>query len=403
MIRQIIEKKGFILVATSCFSLLLILIVIPLINWSVNEFGWTSRSFLALQALNLADAGAELAVWEIAHNNEQFSSWSGLNPRTVTLSSFTDDNGKVIGDITVSANQTSPRNYTVTSTGLVPNAQKPIVKKTVKVLVFPNALFNNGIFGKTSVTMSGNTYIDSYDSSVGPYSALTAGSNGDVGTNGVLTMSENSLINGDALIGLGGSASGVTSRVSGEIFYSGNEVELPPVTLPDYFSGLTNSGNLSLSSDDTMVIPSGNYFYQTISLSAKSSLTINSNTNIYVSEGFSISGQAVVSTNSVVTLYIGGNGDFSGQGIVNNSGIPSGLQIYALGDGTSLSYSGKSNFYGIIYAPESTVSASGNASYFGAIIGDTVNFSGNGGFHYDETLSDNGPSSGFSIAYWQED
>ena len=133
------NKRAFILLSVTLVSLAFIVIIIPLISWTVHEFSWTTRSFKSLRALNLADAGAELAVWDIIHNNAQFAGWSGINPKTLTLSSFTDNFGAVIGDISVSAQNTSPGNYLITSTGFIPTLASPIVKKTVKVKVFPTA------------------------------------------------------------------------------------------------------------------------------------------------------------------------------------------------------------------------------------------------------------------------
>ncbi len=398
---HLLGKKGFILVTMLCFILLLILIMIPLISWSTNEYAWTSHSFMSLQALNLADAGAESAIWEIVYNDEQFASWAGTNPKTITLSSFKDSGNKAIGDITVSADQTSAHHYTITSTGFVPNAAKPVTGKTVKVFVLPKAVFNNAVFGNHSVLLSGITLVDSYDSRLGPYSSLTARENGDIGTNDILTMVGSASVKGDALVAPGGSVSGVEPRITGELFYAANPTELDPVILPSYFGGVPTSPNLSLNKDTTTLL-TGNYHYKEISLSGSATLEINGNTNMYVSEKIYLTGTAKIDIGPNVKLYIKGDANLGGQGIVNSSGIPSNLQIYGLGSGTTIKYAGGSDFYGTIYAPESDVSTSGNSSIFGAIVGNTVKLSGTGELHYDESLADNGPSQGFTIVYWQE-
>ncbi len=401
-----LTKKGFLLLNIVYLSAIFIIVIIPLIGWSVNEFSWTNRSFKSIQALNLADAGAELAVWDIVYNNAQFAGWSGINPKTLTLSDFTDNTGEVIGDITISITNTSPGHYLIVSKGFVPDQSDPVTKKTVKVKVFPHPLFNNGIFGNTAVSFSGNSIIDSYDSSAGPYSPLTARSNGDVGTNGTLTIQGgNAIIKGDVVIGPNGAISGYSpSNVTGEVFYSGNEVELESVTLPAYFTGLTNLGSLSVGGKQEATILPGNYFYENIAVDGKGALTISGNTNIYVHTNFTVSGgDAIVVTQGPVEIYIGGTGSFAGQGIVNATGVPGNLQIFGLGAGTSLSFSGQSDFYGAIYAPDSSITMGGIASYFGAAIGGSVTLGGNNMFHYDESLSQNGPFVGYDIAYWQED
>lgn len=397
-------RVGFILIDIVYLSAVFIIVIIPLIGWSVNEYAWTTHSFKALRALNLADAGADLAVWEIVHNNAQFTGWSGINPKTLTLASFKDDFSETIGDIAVTGDNTSPGHYLITSKGFVPDMANPTAKKTVKVKVFPHALFNNGLFGTSSVSISGNSVIDSYDSSIGPYSPITARANADVGTNGILSISDNAVVKGDALIGPNGSASGVTqANVTGEIFYSGEEVELAEVELPDYLAALSSLGDLTIGGQNEVTLPSGNYRYENISVTGQSALTISANTNLYVSTSFTVAGQAMVITQGAVEIYLGGDGSFAGKGIVNETGLPNNLEIYGLGDDTSLSFGGLNDFYGTIYAPDSTIYMGGNATYFGAVAGSSITLGGNNAFHYDEALSQNGPFSGYDIAYWQED
>lgn len=395
---RINNKKGFLLISMLSFTIILSLIIIPLISWSVNEYKWTSRSYMSLQALNLADAGAESAIWEIAYNNELFTSWSGTNPKTITITSFKDGNNRTIGDITVSADKTSASHYTITSTGFVPNASNPIATKTVKVFLLPKVLFNNAVFGNTSVTLSGITLVDSY---LAPYSALTARENGDIGTNNILKMVGAATVKGDALVAPGGSATGVESRITGELFYASDPAELDPVALPDCFDGVPVSPDIKLPGG-TATLPSGNYRYEEIDLSSDAVLTINSDTNIYISESIAVTASARINTGANVAFYISGDANFAGQGIVNTSGVPSNLQIYGIGSTTTIDYSGGSDFYGVIYAPECDVSTGGNSSIYGAIVGNVVTLGGTGALHYDESLSDNGPAQGYTIIYWQE-
>ncbi len=397
-----LKKRASVLFSAIFIAVVFLIVLLPLINWSMNEFTWTSRSFMSLKALNLADAGADLAAWEVIHNGASFAGWAGANPKTLTLSSFSDNGGTAAGDIAISCLNTSPGNYLVTSTGFVPNSTATTAQKTVKVKIFPHALFNNGIFAYTSVSLSGNTLVDSYNSASGPYTPLTAGSNGDVGTNGAFTISEDARVKGDIFIGPNGSVSGADSNVTGETFYSGNEVELVNPPLPDYFASLPNLGPLSVGGQQAPIIPTGNYIYESITVDGQSTLTLSNTAHIYVRTNVSVAGQASIVTNEGAEIYIGGSGNFAGQGIVNATANPTNLRIYGLSAGTTLNYAGLSDFYGTVYAPQSAVTMSGNASVFGAVVGNTVTLGGNIQFHYDEALTQNGPFSGYDTAYWQE-
>lgn len=398
-----LKRKGFILFSVLCFILILAIIIAPLLSWSISEFSWTTRSFLSLCALNLADAGAESAIWQIAYNNTQFTGWSGTNPKTITLQSFTDNTGRAVGDISVSAQSTSPDHYIITSRGFVPDMASPLVIKTVKVKVFPHAIFNNGVFGNDFVTLSGNTFVDSYDSEDAPYSPATAGDNVDIGTNGTLMLLGNTSVSGDVFIGTDGSVLiDSTTYLSGETYYSGGEVELEPVSFPNDLAGLPSGGSWLINKDN-LFIPSGDHRYESIAVEGKGALTLNDNVRLYIHNDFSIAGQAAVFTNSNVEIYIGGNGTFTGQGIINKTGIPDNLIIYGLGVDTALNFSGQNDFTGCVYAPESSVYMAGEAEYFGSVIAGDVTLAGNIKFHFDEDLLNNGPFVGYDIAYWQED
>ena len=383
---------------------ILIIIIVPLASWNISEFSWTNRSFLSLRALNLADVGAESAIWQIAYNNAQFTGWSGTNPKIITLQSFTDNAGQAVGDISMSAQSTSPDHYIVTSTGFVPDMTSPVVSRTVKVKVFPHAIFNNGIFGNESVTLSGNTFVDSYDSEDAPYSPATALNNGDVGTNGTLTLLENTSVNGNAFISPDGSfLIDPTTYLGGETYYSGGEAELEPISLPDNLAILPSGSNLIVNGTSNFFMPSGDYRSESITVEGQAKLSLDDNVCVYVHNDFSIAGQATVFTNNNAEIYIGGNGTFAGKGIVNATGVPDNLIIYGLGIDADFNFTGNNDFAGSVYAPKSSVYMSGEAEYFGAVIADDITLAGNIKFHFDEDLLNDGPSIGYDIAYWQED
>lgn len=404
MMNILSKKKGLVLTTVMLITVIFIIVIIPLVAWTINEYSWTVRSFRTLKALNLADAGADLAIWEIIHNEAGFSGWSGINPKTRTISSFTDNFGDVAGDVDISVLNTATNTYLITAAGHVASTNNQTIDKTVKALVFPHALFNNGIFGTDSVTISGTPLADSYDSNEGPYNEVLANDNCDVGTNGKLTVTGDSHVEGSIIIGPEGTVIGdIPAHVTGETYYSANEIELEEISLPEEFLSLENLGDLTLSSSDALTLVTDDYFFESIDLKAQSTLTINNNTRIYVLANFSVAGQATVSSGDSVEIYIGGNGAFAGGGIINTSTVPGNLEIYGLGNGTTLSFSGNSAFYGAIYAPHSSISLTGTSDYFGAVAAQDIVLQGTANLHYDENLRSDGPTEGYAIAYWQED
>jgi len=405
MNRLNISKKGIVLFSVLGIVVIFLLIIIPLVSWSINEFNWTLRSYNSLRALNLADAGAELAVYEVIHNGAGFAGWGAGWPKTTTQNNFTDGGGEVAGDIEISVENPTANTYLITSTGYVPSKASAVVSKTVKVRVFPYSLFNNGVYGYNSVYMHGNAEVDSYDSNDGPYDPTSPGYDADVGTNGSMTFEDNSVIAGDIFIGPSGSIIGVIpGRISGEIYYAGEEVESRPEPDVSGLVALATDGDLSVAGGATVLMTPGDHRYESITVDGNkfTILQVPSNTRIYVHNDFIVGGQARVETDSSTEVYIAGTGTFAGNGIVNSTQNPTNLQIYGIGASSVFTFEGNSAFYGTFYGPNSEVNLGGNNHFFGACFGETVELYGNIKFHYDESLQYEGPFAGYDIAYWQE-
>jgi Tfp pilus assembly protein PilX len=72
----------------------------------------------------------------------------------------------------------------------------------------------------------------------------------------------------------------------------------------------------------------------------------------------------------------------SGQGILNSTLIPQDMQINYGGVGT-ISIKGQGASYAIIDAPNAAIAVSGNGDFFGRLVGSTIDYGGNGKFHFD--------------------
>ena len=233
------------------------------------------------------------------------------------------------------------------------------------------------IIGLASVTLSGNSYTDSYDSELGSYPA-GAGENGHVCTNGNITMSGSTTIHGDAHPGRDHALkrSG-SSDVSGDIKSLVEPLSYSPADpgdalwnndnhrIPDSDRGnapLNSKNEFTLSGGDTISLVPGTYFFQKMSLSGGSGIKISGPTIIYVQLDCSLSGGSVT----------------------NLTAIPKNLQLFPMGSKCTIS--GSSEFYGVIYGPQTKVERSGSSEYFGSIIARNLVLSGSGGIHADDSL-----------------
>jgi hypothetical protein len=234
------------------------------------------------------------------------------------------------------------------------------------------------IGGTGSITITGNSLVDSYNSTQGAYDPATAGQEGDIVSDGTISIGGSSLIRGDVrgqTVSTGGAAT-----VSGSISPQRRSVDFPSVdiseivgtndneSLPLYRRGnqlvspLDANRNFSLTGGVEYLIPPGDYYFNDLTLSGQSSLLVTGPT----------------------TIYLTGDLDTSGGNVINSSLDPNQLRILMTG-GTAV-VNASVDWYGLLYAPDSEVIVKGSGEVFGAIVGETVELSGTGDVHFDEGL-----------------
>lgn len=225
--------------------------------------------------------------------------------------------------------------------------------------------------GLEGVKINGS-YTDSYNSDEGSYG------NGDIGSQGHVCSNESISLLGAGTIVRGDAHPGVRRSISGSGYATGSMTSLtsplvkPAVDLGNVATVNSNSslpksvldknGSFELSSKQNFSMPPGTYYFSSFKLGSQSTLTINSK----------------------VTIYCTGNLDASGGAISNTTELPANCQLYVTGSNAKLS--GSSQFFGVLYAPGADIKREGNSDFFGVAIGKTLESSGNGGLHYDESL-----------------
>jgi len=392
------NKKGFISIVLFLLIITIAPAALPVIMraityHAINEY---ERAFFN------AESGITYYIRSQLLNDNDWSNNAGLGPINFGGGTFSV---AVVGPSPRQANK-----IIIRSTGSV-TVGSATFSRTIEQTLLRSSLFSYAAFARGSggidVTMSGQAYTDSYNSSIGRYNVNgNKGKNGDVGTNGDIRVSGLAYIDGDASTGPGGSFNN-QQAVSGSISHTNNLI-LPPVTVPSSLSSLPNQGNYSLSGETSRSI-SGDNKYSSISLSGQSVLTVTGPANIYLTggTGLSITGQAklVVSNSSTgpVIVYADQNVSVSGQGIVNNTFIPSNFQLYGTGTEQTFNLSGQADLYAAVYAPNVALSLSGQGGLYGSFVGDTISMSGQAYIHYDEALGSLGGGGGGIVRQnWKE-
>jgi hypothetical protein len=286
--------------------------------------------------------------------------------------------------------------------------------RRIEVIVQPVSTSSGtrGILSRKTFYMSGNGYIDSFDSS-NPFKSTNhlydinkRQSHGDVG---ILDSTGSDLANGTYLYGnltYSGPAVQHTQHVQGTISTPFNAT-VPQVYAPSWGAG-TYSTSLPPSAGNTTTLVGGTstgtvrYKLSSLSLAGQQTLSIQSPTvngvkvpgyvEIWITGDLATSGQAGIVQDSQVQVkyYVEGNINLAGNSITNLSGYAAYLQLYGvtpLDGSTRTAYiAGNGGFIGLVDAPAYDTVYAGNGDFSGALIALTLTVQGNGNIHYDEAL-----------------
>ncbi len=221
------------------------------------------------------------------------------------------------------------------------------------------SLFYQGLVGASSISMSGTTATDSFDRVTRQF-----GSDGDVLTNGKLSMSNTATVNGDATaasFNLSGS-----SKVTGKMLKGGAPASFMAIKVPTMLPSL---GTIDLKNSSMTIYGPGSF--------QVSSVAVNSGGVLFVDN-----------SKGPVTLYVSGVFKVTGGGIVKVADPnPEHFAVYLDGKDQVTLTGGGSTFYGVVYAPNAPVSITGSGEFLGAFVGGSMTVTGSGRVHYDSRLA----------------
>ena len=267
----------------------------------------------------------------------------------------------------------------------------------------PSTSYRYGAFGREWFHLDSNAHVDSYDSTSGSYaSQATNGSgtntyaraNGDIGSNGAITIDQNAKVWGDAPAGPGQSTTVLGNAVvTGSTTPAESLQTVPTITVPS----LSSLGNLTVSSNTT--IASGSVRYGTLTVNSNKTLTINGPATI-VCTNFELKSNSaflVDATNGPVTFYCIDNFKL-GQNAVMRSTLydPHELEVNLLSDNVfnpetnvtvdSVDMLSNTKLYGTVLAPDARIVVNSNFELYGSLVARSVDLHSNSYFHFDESL-----------------
>ena len=302
----------------------------------------------------------------------------------------------------------------------------PQATRSIEVIVqaLPQSVWVRGITLKNTITMTGNSVVDSYDSNDpfkstgGMYDVTKRQSHGDIGT---LNSSGTSNLNGSYVygsLGYSGPAVKNTTHVQGTVSTPFNTA-IPSIADPNWAAGswdpsVTEVKNNATLTAGTKASPA-RYKLSQIALNGNNALTLAANgggtdgyIEIWVTGKMGTSGNGTITQDPSVhvTYWVDSDISVSGNGYNNQSNLAQNVVINGVGTGHTTTVSGNGTFIGVINTPGFDVSDTGNGAFDGALIGSTLTITGNASFHYDEALGKNNGAlavGNYAFASWFED
>jgi hypothetical protein len=428
-------RRGSILMIAMLVAALIALVLGSYLNLNLSTERFASRTFYNNASFNLAEAGAEEAVWSFNRltngASDGWTAWSSNgNDAWQKFDGFTFGGGAT-GSVKVYVENYSPPAGSVSpkviALASVAPGTDPPVTKMIELTLSRRSHFASGLVAQDSITFNGNNAsVDSWNSgsasSPVPYSAAVRNDHGSVASASVQNTAM--LVNqadiwgyaatGGAApqVGVNGSIRGATTPVGVRIdpnrVSTDFSINLDAVTAP---SGGTTIGPITGNATLGTLGAATSWRCTSISLSGTQTLTILGQVTLVLTaasgaDALDLTGKATIHipTGSSLTLYAEGDIKIAGNGLGNDNVQPITCQFWGTNGsaaGQNIELAGNGALAGVVYAPNAIVKINGNGDIMGSVIAYDIVIVGNAAFHYDESLASYGDGS-YGVTQWRE-
>jgi hypothetical protein len=414
MKKMALKHRGSALPLALVVIALLLIMGSTLLSMSLSSRIYSLRTTADITARCAADAGLTRALYEM-NQKLKVKPW---NDETLPLAkkiSLTDCDATY--SYIVTGNLAG--GYTVTSIGNSGDATR-MVRATLGL----KGIFDHAILTKDTLTLKSDTIIDGYNSK----NLFKKNVKVDIGSQSVnnssVVLNNNVTVKGDVLVGIGGdpdtAIKDLGAVVTGDKSAATIKDPLPQVAAPsleDKKTSIDAKGTtITLTPDD-----SGTYSAINLELlddkKTKEILPAilevsGGDVELYITGDIQLgnSCEIVVKDGASLTIYIDGDIHCRNGSGINTEAPPEEaytLQLYATGKGAQyFDVKAKSDWTGVIYAPNADVDLYAKGDAYGSIVADTFEFKAGGNFHYDEalreqvTIEDEGVT--FAVIRWSE-
>ena len=404
--RRCNSERGAVLVIVLMFTAILAVLGTGAYLTSSNELKISNNYKIRKQAFYEAEAGLQYAMGRmedaLAHGT------LCLSGSTVSVN-FAPPAGFSFDTVTTLARVDTTRCYKFQVTGHAGNASS-----TVEAVIARDTFFQWGIFGNESVIIENGVCVYSYDSRTTPNpTPIDSTGEGDVGSNGQVSLSNYTYVDGDLALGDDGAgAKGMYDphgnpgpTIIGQEGMDMDRVNPEPLgavggALATDFATYGNSINNDNASASPAIV--GN----SIGLSSGQTKTLAGKAggaNFYLTSLTLASGSTLRIDTSLgpVNIYLTGTLDAKYGSAIITAGQPMDVTIYSNAtDDITFKHGG--DLKGAIYAPYAKVELNNSGDVYGMIWAKEALIENPGLFYFDTVLKDQFTSNELCLLSWRE-
>ncbi len=297
------------------------------------------------------------------------------------------------------------------------------VSRTVHASIGLQSAFSHAILTRQSLILKPGTTVDGYNS-LDPFDTDTDVRIGSQNaSSSSVILNTGTTVKGDVFVAgnVSSAIKDLGTTVTGDKYAAAPD-PLPRVTAP----ALPNMGAISAAGQTVKITPANSGTYSSIDLQLLEVLekkkVVGTVPAVLVVEGGDVvlhvtgdiqlgnSCEIVVAEGASLTIYSDGNIRCRNGSGINTKNPPEKaetLQIYATGSGAQFfDIKAKSQFTGIIYAPDADVDLYANGNAYGSVVARDFEYKAGGNFYYDEALQKkntvNDEAVQFVVTRWSE-
>lgn len=299
----------------------------------------------------------------------------------------------IVMKLTGLSNDRSTRQLTLTQRQRLADGSIQVRELTANIE--PLTPVHHALVAQKTVRLRREGVIDSYKSSLGTYSAKTAGYDAVIAGKSINVSRAEvhgyAAASGNAEPTFGSKASLLGPTTSAKVKVDPTRIVATPFQPRLQTVVPTGAGTLVTSAMTTLGTAGGTvariYYADTLDLRNDRELTIVGPVRLVVSGNLSLSDRAriVVQAAARLELHVGGNTTIGGRGIVNESLKPANVALLVEEDATrDVTFASAAPLYGVVYAPNADFQTLGaDREIYGAILARSITFDDRTSLHFD--------------------